>query len=67
MVYVTNEAQVMSEVTRILSAVESGEPHAAEELLPLIYTELRQLAARRMAHERPGQTLQATALDRTCP
>jgi len=52
----------MSEVTRILSAIESGEPRAAEELLPAVYTELRQLAARRMAQERPGQTLQATAL-----
>jgi len=52
----------MSEVTRILSAIESGEPLAAEELLPAVYTELRQLAARRMAQERPGQTLQATAL-----
>ena len=52
----------MSEVTRILSAIESGESRAAEELLPAIYTELRRLAARRMADERPGQTLQATAL-----
>ena len=52
----------MSEVTRILSAIQSGESRAAEELLPAVYTELRQLAARRMAHEKPGQTLQATAL-----
>jgi RNA polymerase sigma factor (TIGR02999 family) len=52
----------MSEVTRILSAIESGQPHAAEELLPAVYTELRRLAARRMANEKPGQTLQATAL-----
>jgi len=52
----------MSEVTRILSAIDSGEPRAAEELLPAVYTELRRLAARRMAQERPGQTLQATAL-----
>ena len=52
----------MNEVTRILSAVESGEPQAAEQLLPLVYDELRRLAAQRLAQERPGQTLQATAL-----
>jgi RNA polymerase sigma factor (TIGR02999 family) len=52
----------MSEVTRILSAIEQGDPSAAEQLLPLVYDELRQLAAQRLAHERPGQTLQATAL-----
>ena len=52
----------MNEVTRILSAVEQGDPQAAEQLLPLIYKELRQLAAERMAQEKPGQTLQATAL-----
>jgi RNA polymerase sigma factor (TIGR02999 family) len=52
----------LSEVTRILSALEQGEPNAAEQLLPLIYDELRQLAAQRLAQERPGQTLQATAL-----
>jgi RNA polymerase sigma factor (TIGR02999 family) len=52
----------MSEVTRILSAIEHGDPHAAEQLLPLIYDELRKLAADKMARERPGQTLQATAL-----
>src|SRR5438045_1879684 len=52
----------MSEVTRILSAIEQGDPHAAEQLLPLVYAELRQLAAQRLAQERPGQTLQATAL-----
>lgn len=52
----------MSEVTRVLSAIEQGDPHAAELLLPLVYDELRQLAARRMAEEKPGQTLQATAL-----
>jgi RNA polymerase sigma factor (TIGR02999 family) len=52
----------MNEATRILSAIERGEPHAAEQLLPLIYSELRQLAAEKMAHEKPGQTLQATAL-----
>jgi RNA polymerase sigma factor (TIGR02999 family) len=52
----------MSEVTRILSAIEQGEPHAAAQLLPLVYDELRQLAAQKLAHEKPGQTLQATAL-----
>ncbi len=52
----------MSEVMRILSAIEQGDPHAAEQLLPLVYGELRQLAARRLAREAPGQTLQATAL-----
>ncbi|MGO8745839.1 MAG: ECF-type sigma factor [Thermoguttaceae bacterium] len=52
----------MHEVTRILSAVEQGDPHAAEELLPLVYVELRRLAAEKMALEKPGQTLQATAL-----
>src|SRR6266508_3841292 len=52
----------MSEVTRILSAIEQGDPHAAEQLLPLVYHELRQLAAQRLAQEQPGQTLQATAL-----
>src|SRR5262245_11816729 len=53
---------VMSEVTRILSAIEQGDPSAAEQLLPLVYDELRKLAAQRLAHEAPGQTLQATAL-----
>jgi RNA polymerase sigma factor (TIGR02999 family) len=53
---------VMSEVTRVLSAIEQGEPHAAEQLLPLVYEELRKLAAQRLAQEAPGQTLQATAL-----
>src|ERR1043165_4679260 len=52
----------MSEVTRILSAIEQGDPHAPEELLPLVYDELRKLAAQRLAQEKPGQTLQATAL-----
>lgn len=52
----------MSEVTRILSAIEQGDPQAAEKLLPLVYAELRKLAARRLAREKPGQTLQATAL-----
>jgi RNA polymerase sigma factor (TIGR02999 family) len=52
----------MSEVTRILTAIEQGDPQAAEELLPLVYDELRRLAAQRLAQEKPGQTLQATAL-----
>src|SRR5689334_4329358 len=52
----------MSEVTRILSAIEHGDPHAAEQLLPLVYDELRELAAARLAAEKPGQTLQPTAL-----
>ena len=52
----------MSEVTRILSAIEQGDSHAAEHLLPLVYDELRRLAAQRLADEKPGQTLQATAL-----
>jgi RNA polymerase sigma factor (TIGR02999 family) len=52
----------MNEVTRILSAMEAGNPHAAEQLLPLVYDELRKLAAQRMAQEKPGQTLEATAL-----
>ena len=52
----------MHEVTRILSAVESGEPLEAERLLPLVYDELRRLAAQRLAQEKPGQTLQPTAL-----
>src|SRR5262245_16740304 len=52
----------MSEVTRILSAIEQGDPSAAEQLLPLVYDELRRLAAAKLADERPGQTLQPTAL-----
>ena len=52
----------MSGVTRILSAIEAGDPQAAEQLLPLVYDELRQLAAQRLAQEKPGQTLEATAL-----
>ncbi|MGE5191728.1 MAG: ECF-type sigma factor [Deltaproteobacteria bacterium] len=52
----------MNNVTRILSAIEQGDPSAAGELLPLIYEELRKLAAQRLAQEKPGQTLQATAL-----
>jgi RNA polymerase sigma factor (TIGR02999 family) len=50
------------DVTRILSALEHGDPAAAEKLLPLVYDELRKLAAQKLAHEKPGQTLQATAL-----
>src|SRR5205807_1415907 len=53
---------LMTDVTRILSAIEQGDPHAAEQLLPLVYEELRKLAAQKLAQERPGQTLQATAL-----
>ena len=52
----------MNEVTRILSQIESGDPSAAEQLLPLVYDELRKLAVAKLAHEKPGQTLQATAL-----
>jgi RNA polymerase sigma factor (TIGR02999 family) len=52
----------MNEVTRILSAAEQGDPQAAEKLLPLVYDELRKLAAQRLSKEKPGQTLQATAL-----
>lgn len=51
-----------SEVTQVLSAIDRGEPQAAEKLLPLVYEELRKVAAAKMAGERPGQTLQATAL-----
>ena len=53
---------LMSEVTRILSAIEQGDPRAAEQLLPLVYEELRKLAAAKLANEKPGQTLQGTAL-----
>ncbi len=52
----------MSELTRILSAIDQGDAHAAAQLLPLVYDELRQLAAQKLAQEKPGQTLQATAL-----
>jgi RNA polymerase sigma factor (TIGR02999 family) len=52
----------MSDVTHILSAIEAGDPHAAEQLLPLVYDELRKLASQKLAQEKPGQTLQATAL-----
>src|SRR4029077_8270009 len=53
---------VMSDATRVLSAIQQGDPHAAEQLLLLVYDELRELAARRLAQEAPGQTLEATAL-----
>jgi RNA polymerase sigma factor (TIGR02999 family) len=52
----------MTDVTRILSEIEAGDPNAAEKLLPLVYEQLRELAAARLAQEKPGQTLQATAL-----
>jgi hypothetical protein len=52
----------MSDVTRILSQIEQGDPQAAENLLPLVYDELRKLAAAKLVQEQPGQTLQATAL-----
>jgi len=56
------EVEAMSDVTQILSQIESGDPSAAEQLLPLVYDELRKLAKAKLAHEKPGQTLQATAL-----
>src|SRR5579862_8436134 len=52
----------MNEVTRILAGIEAGDPHAAAQLLPLVYDELRKLAAQKLAHENPNHTLQATAL-----
>jgi RNA polymerase sigma factor (TIGR02999 family) len=52
----------MTDVTQVLSAIEGGDPRAAEQLLPLVYDELRRIANRKMAHESPGQTLEATAL-----
>lgn len=52
----------MTDFTRILSAIEQGDSRASEKLLPLVYDELRKLAAQKLAHEKPGQTLQATAL-----
>ena len=52
----------MTDVTQILTAIEQGEPHAAERLMPLVYEELRKLAGQKLRHEAPGQTLQATAL-----
>ena len=54
--------RAMSDVTRILSQIEAGDPQATEQLLPLVYEELRKLAAAKLAQEKPGQTLQATAL-----
>ena len=58
----TGAASSMNEVTRVLSAIERGDPQAADQLLPLVYEELRKLAAQKLAQEKPGQTLQATAL-----
>ena len=58
----TPGAGTMDAITRVLNAIEHGDPRAAERLLPLVYDELRKLAAERMAQEKPGQTLQATAL-----
>ena len=55
-------SRIMSDVTQILADIDRGDPRAAERLLPLVYDELRKLAARRLAQEKPGQTLQATAL-----
>src|SRR5262245_31724041 len=55
-------ASAMTEVSRVLSAIEQGDAHAAGQLLPLVYDELRRLAAQKLAQEKPGQTLQATAL-----
>ena len=52
----------MSDVTHILNAIDAGDPQAAQQLLPLVYDELRKLAAAKLAHEQPGQTLDATAL-----
>ena len=52
----------VNDITKILFAIDQGDPHAAEQLLPLVYSELRKLAASRLAQEKPGQTLQATAL-----
>jgi hypothetical protein len=54
--------QLMSDVTQLLNAIDRGDAHAAAKLLPLIYDELRRLAAQKLAHETPGQTLEATAL-----
>src|SRR5437660_9200607 len=56
------DSRVMTDVTQLLSAIEQGDPHAASQLLPLVYDELRRLAAQKLAHEKPGHTLQATAL-----
>jgi len=62
LIFVVAILNLMSDVTRILSAIEQGNPHAAEQLLPLVYDELRKLAAQKLSQEKPGQTLQATAL-----
>jgi RNA polymerase sigma factor (TIGR02999 family) len=59
---ISNESPTMTDLTRILSAIEQGDQHAAEKLLPLVYDELRKLAAQKLAQEKPGQTLEATAL-----
>lgn len=58
----SRELQMSSDITQILSQIETGDPSAAEQLLPLVYEELRKLAAANLAQEKPGQTLQATAL-----
>lgn len=60
--FVGSTRACMSDVTQILSAIEQGDSQAAEQLLPLVYEELRRLAGHKLAHENPGQTLQATAL-----
>jgi len=62
LIFVAAILNLMSDVTRILSAIEQGDPHAAELLLPLVYDELRKLAAQKLSQEKPGQILQATAL-----
>ncbi len=62
MISFSKTGEVMDDVTSILAAIERGDPRAAEQLLPLVYDQLRELAARRLAKEKPGQTLQATAL-----
>ena len=62
MLFLAVDSMVMSDVTRILDAIGRGDPHAAAELLPLVYDELRKLASQKLTHEKPGQTLQATAL-----
>src|SRR5437870_4189237 len=59
---VRSSSGCMNEVTLILNAIDRGDPHAAEQLLPLVYSELRKLAAQMLTQEKPGQTLQATAL-----
>ena len=62
LILMPNTLRPMTEFTRILSAMEEGDPHAAAQLLPLVYNELRRLAAAQLAQEKPGQTLDATAL-----